>query len=72
MTLRLTGLAARGSSLSETYLRKMLAHHKGAGAMSDVALDHGVSGAMKAQVEKTRAANQKDAAMVEAMLRGMQ
>ena len=63
-------MTARGPSLSETYLRKMLAHHKGAVAMSDVALDNGVSGAMKAQVEKTKTENQKDAAMVEAMLSG--
>lgn len=63
-------MAAHGATASETYLRKMLAHHKGAVAMSDVALTHGVSGAMKAQVEKTKAENQKDAAMVEAMLSG--
>lgn len=63
-------MAASGATVSETYLRKMLAHHKGAVAMSDAALANGVSGAMKAQIEKTKAENQKDAAMVESMLSG--
>ena len=70
MDMQQAMMAAHGATASETYLRKMLAHHKGAVAMSDVALTHGVSGAMKAQVEKTKAENQKDAAMVEAMLSG--
>ena len=62
--------AAGGATVSEAYLRKMLAHHQGAVAMSDAALAHGVGGAMKSQVEKTKAENQKDAAMVEGMLSG--
>ena len=62
--------AATGADISETFLRKMLAHHKGAVAMSDVGLKNGVSGAMRAQVEKTRSENQKDAEMVQAMLDG--
>ena len=63
-------MAAGGADVSETYLRKMLAHHQGAVAMSDVALQAGVSGAMQAQVEKTKTENRNDAAMVEAMLSG--
>lgn len=63
-------MAAKGADVSETYLRKMLAHHKGAVAMSDVALASGVTGAVRAQVEKTRADQLKEAEMVEAMLRG--
>lgn len=70
MNMQQAMMAASGANVSEIYLRKMLAHHKGAVAMSDAALNNGVSGAMKAQVEKTRAENQKDAAMVEAMLSG--
>ena len=62
--------AAKGADVSETYMRKMLEHHKGAIAMSDIALQHGVSGALKTQIEKTRDENRKEAAMVEAMLRG--
>lgn len=63
-------MAARGTDISETYLRKMLAHHKGAITMSDVALANGASGAVRAQIEKTRASQQKEVEMVEAMLSG--
>lgn len=62
--------AATGADVSETYLRKMLEHHRGAVTMSDVALQNGVSGALREQVQKTRGENQKEAEMVEAMLRG--
>ncbi len=38
--------------------------------MSDVALQNGVSGALREQVQRTRDDQQKDAQMIEAMLRG--
>ena len=38
--------------------------------MSDIALANGATGAIRAQVEKTRESQQKEIAMVEAMLRG--
>lgn len=63
-------MAASGATPSETYLAKMLAHHRGAVAMSDIALANGATGAVRAQVEKTRKDQQKEAKMVEAMLRG--
>lgn len=63
-------MAVKGADVSETYLRKMLAHHQGGVAMSDIALANGASGAIRAQIEKTKADQQKEAAMVEAMLRG--
>lgn len=63
-------MAATGADLSETFHRKMLEHHKGAVAMSDIALTNGVTGAVRAQVEKTKADQQKEVDMVEAMLRG--
>lgn len=63
-------MAASGSDVSQTYMRKMLEHHKGAVAMSDVALANGVTGTLRSQIQKTRADQQKDIAMVEAMLRG--
>lgn len=62
--------SATGANVSETFMRKMLAHHEGAVAMSDVALKNGVTGALRAQVQKTRSENQKDAEMVQAMLDG--
>jgi uncharacterized protein (DUF305 family) len=63
-------MAAKGADVSETFMRKMLEHHKSAVAMSDVALSNGVSGGMRSQVQKTRSENLKDAEMVEAMLGG--
>ena len=63
-------MAAKGADVSETFMRKMLEHHKGAVAMSDVALQNGVSGALREQVQKTRDDNQRDIKMIEAMLGG--
>ena len=63
-------MAASGATPSETYLAKMLAHHRGAVAMSDIALANGATGAVRAQIEETRAEQLKEVAMVEAMLRG--
>lgn len=63
-------MAASGATASETYLAKMLAHHRGAVAMSDIALANGVTGAVRKQVEDTRADQLKEVAMVEAMQRG--
>lgn len=61
---------AKGTTVAETFMRKMLAHHKGGVALSDVALRNGVTGPLKAQVEKTRAGQQQDSEMTERMLRG--
>lgn len=63
-------MAASGGNVSETYLRKMQAHHQGAVAMSDVALANGATGAVRARIEKTKASQQGEIAHVEAMLRG--
>ena len=63
-------MAAKGADVSETFLRKMLEHHRGGVTMSDVALQNGVSGALRQQVQKTRDDQQKDARMIEAMLSG--
>lgn len=63
-------MAAIGANVSETFMRKMLDHHRGGVAMSDIALTNGVSGAVGAQVRKTRDDQLKDARMIEAMLAG--
>ena len=63
-------MAANGADVSETYLRKMLEHHKGAVEMSNVALANGVAGAVRSAVTKTKADQQLEIDMVEAMLRG--
>jgi uncharacterized protein (DUF305 family) len=62
--------AAGDANVSETFMRKMLEHHRGGVTMSDIALQNGVSGALRAQVQKTRDAQQKETQMVEAMLQG--
>jgi uncharacterized protein (DUF305 family) len=63
-------MAAKGTDVSETFMRKMLEHHRGGVAMSDIALQNGVSGALREQIQKTRDDQQKDAEMIEAMLAG--
>ena len=63
-------MAAKGADVSETFLRKMLEHHRGGVRMSDVALQNGVSGVLRQQVQKTRDDQAKETKMVEAMLRG--
>lgn len=65
-------MAARGSDISDTWVRKMLEHHKGAVAMSDIALANGATGAVRAQIEKTKAEQQKEIEHIEAMLSGEQ
>ena len=68
MTMQRMMMEAGGSTPSETYLRKMLPHHEGAIAMSDAALKSGVTGAIKQQVEKTRADQQNEVEMVKSMM----
>ena len=63
-------MAAKGADVSETFMRKMLEHHRGGVTLSEVALNNGVSGAIRSQAQKTKASQQKEAEMVQAMLRG--
>ena len=65
-------MAAQGSDISDTWVRKMLEHHKGAIAMSDIALANGATGAVRAQIEKTKAGQQKEIEHIEGMLSGQQ
>ncbi len=65
-------MAAQGSDVSDSWVRKMLEHHKGAIAMSDIALANGATGAVRAQIEKTKADQQKDIEHIEGMLSGQQ
>jgi uncharacterized protein (DUF305 family) len=61
---------AKGTNISETYLRKMLAHHDGAIGMSAVALQAGIPGAIRDNVEQTKASQSKEARMITDMLAG--
>ena len=63
-------MAATGATASQAYLAKMLAHHKGAVTMSDIALANGATGTVRAQIEETRAEQVAEFELVEAMLRG--
>ena len=63
-------ISATGADVEETFMRKMLAHHQGGVALSEAALESGVSGAVRSQVVKTRDDKQKEAEMVQAMLSG--
>jgi uncharacterized protein (DUF305 family) len=63
-------MAAKGADVSDTFVRKMLEHHKGAIALSDIALANGAPGAIRAQIEKTKADQQKDIEHIEGMLNG--
>ncbi len=65
-------MAAQGSDVSDSWVRKMLEHHKGAIAMSDIALANGATGPVRAQIEKTKAEQQKDIDHIEGMLSGRQ
>lgn len=68
MAMQRAMMGAQGSTISDTYLRKMLVHHQGAIAMSDIALKSGVSGAVREQVQKTRADQQKEVDAVKSMI----
>ncbi len=63
-------MSATGADVGETFMRKMLAHHRGGVAMSEAALDAGASGAVRTNAVKTRDGQQREADMTEAMLRG--
>lgn len=65
-------MAAQGSDISDSWVRKMLEHHKGAVAMSDIALANGATGPVRAHIEKTKAEQQQDIEHIEAMLSGQQ
>ncbi|MDP3675677.1 MAG: DUF305 domain-containing protein [Novosphingobium sp.] len=63
-------MAAKGADVSETYLRKMAEHHRGAIALSDVVLAKGATGRVRAAAQKVRADQSEEIAMIEAMLEG--
>jgi uncharacterized protein (DUF305 family) len=65
-------MAAKGVDLSDTFIRKMLEHHKGAVALSDIALANVATGAIRSQIEKTKAEQQKEIEHIEGMLSGQQ
>jgi uncharacterized protein (DUF305 family) len=63
-------MAAVGDNVEETFMRKMLAHHRGGVALSDVVLAEGANARVRPQAQKTRAGQAEEAKMVEDMLAG--
>lgn len=62
-------MAAAGADASETWIRKMIEHHRGAVAMSDVVLAQNPTPEVRAEAEKTRTNQLKEISRLEAMLR---
>lgn len=62
-------MAAAGADPSETWIRKMIEHHRGAVAMSDIVLAQNPTPEVRAEAEKTRTDQLKEISRLEAMLR---
>ena len=63
-------MAASGSNISETWARKMIAHHQGAVDMSEVLIRQGGNPQVVAMARKTAEDQRGEIAHLEAMLRG--
>jgi uncharacterized protein (DUF305 family) len=63
-------MAATGANLSETWARKMIAHHQGAVDMSEVLIRQGGNPQVVAMARRTVEDQRREIAHLEAMLRG--
>jgi uncharacterized protein (DUF305 family) len=63
-------MAAKGATADETWMRKMIEHHRGAVTMSDVVLAQNPPSQVRAMAEKTRSDQMKEIEHLEAMLSG--
>lgn len=63
-------MAASGDSLSETWARKMIAHHQGAVDMSELVIRQGGNSQVLAMARRTAEDQRREIAHLEAMLRG--
>lgn len=64
-------MGAVGATADETWIRKMIEHHRGAIEMSNTEIARGSNAQAKAEARKTIAAQQKDITTLQAMLRRM-
>lgn len=62
-------MAARGRDITETWIRKMIKHHKGAIALSEIVLDQGENEDVKAKARQISEERRRDMAELETMLR---
>ena len=63
-------MAASGANLTETWARKMIAHHRGAVAMSEILVAHGGDPEMVAMARRVITDQRREAEHLEGMLRG--
>jgi hypothetical protein len=63
-------MAAKGTTVDETWMRKMIEHHRGAIAMSDIVLGQNPPAPVIAMAQKTKSDQTKEIAHLEAMLSG--
>jgi uncharacterized protein (DUF305 family) len=63
-------MAARGANLTETWARKMIAHHRGGVAMSAILIRQGGDPEVVAMARRVAADQRREAEHLEAMLRG--
>ena len=64
-------MAAQGADAGETWIRKMIEHHRGAVQMSQVALRSTQDAAVRREAQKTIASQNREIATLNAMLRKM-
>lgn len=64
-------MAAMGADAGETWVRKMIEHHRGAIAMSQTALRHTQNAEIRREAQKTITSQQREIATLQAMLRKM-
>lgn len=70
MQMHTAMMAAKGATIDETWMRKMIEHHRGALAMSDVVLSQSPPAAVRAMAQKTKSDQTKEIAHLEAILSG--
>lgn len=64
-------MAAQGADAGETWIRKMIEHHRGAVEMSQVALRSTQDAEVRREAQKTVASQNREIAALNAMLRKM-
>ena len=64
-------MTAQGANAGETWIRKMVEHHRGAVRMSQIALTSTQDAAVRREAQKTIASQNREIANLNAMLRKM-
>jgi len=64
-------MAAMGADAGETWVRKMIEHHRGAVDMSQTVLRHSQNAEIRREAQKTIASQNREIATLNAMLRKM-